>query len=206
MPVVSGSRPLLAALALAALLSAAPMLAGCGAGGGGTGGGVVTQQPFYVASFRPGGGSPEEHKYVLTSGSEPHIRIVQVTPGTHPVPAAASPRQPGTPTASMQPPVTPPSDATGAPAPGIAWVNNGQYLAVTTYGSSSCPDGPESIRVVADQEIEVGLGGLFPDSDVCTADLGPYVTVVKLPQGVTPTKPLTAHFGKRQATLPAAGH
>lgn len=165
---------------MAAVLAAAPVLAGC-AGDDGAAGGGVAAQPFYVASFRPGEGGPAEQKYVLTSESGPRIRIVVATPG---------------------PPPAPP--ATGAPAPAIAWVNDGQYLAVTTYGSSSCPAGPQRIDVVADQEIEVRLGGVFPDRNVCTADLGPYVTVVKLPQGVTPAEPLTARFGKRTATLPAA--
>jgi hypothetical protein len=164
----------------------------------------VTGQPFYVASFRPGGGSSEEQTYVLTSESGPGSRIVMETPGPSPVPPAAS-SQPGTPTAPTQTsPGAPSPDATGAPAPAIAWVNDGQYLAVITYGGSGCPDGPQSIRVVAEQQIEVRLGAFFPDRDVCGADLAPYVTVVKLPQGVTPAKPLTAHFGKRQATLPAA--
>jgi hypothetical protein len=201
MRVVSGSRPVLRALALAALLSASPVVVGCGDGAHG---GAVTGQPFYVASFRPGGGSPEEQKYVLTSESGPRLRIVMETPGPHPAPPAASSTQPGTPTAPTQTsPVTPSPDPTGGPAPAIAWVNDGQFLAVITYGSGSCPDGPQSIRVVAEQEVEVRLGAFFPGRDVCTADLGPYVTVVKVPQGVTPAKPLTARFGTREATLPA---
>jgi hypothetical protein len=205
MPVVSGSRPALPALALAALLSAAPLLVGCGAGAGGAGGGGVTGRPFYVASFRPGGGIPEEQRYVLTSESGPRIRIVTETPGVDPGPLAASSSQAGTPTAPAQTSgVSPSSAATGVPTPVIAWVNDGQYLAVITYGSGSCPDGPQSIRVVADQEVEVRLGPFFPGRDVCTADLGPYVTVVKLPQGVTPAKPLTARFGSNEATLPGA--
>ncbi|MCU1668947.1 MAG: hypothetical protein JWP40_1874 [Blastococcus sp.] len=98
----------------------------------------------------------------------------------------------------------PATDATGAPAPAIAWVNDGQYLAVITYGGSGCPDGSQSIRAVADQEVEVRPGAFFPGSDVCGADLAPYVTVVKLPQGVTPAKLRTARFGRREATLPPA--
>lgn len=179
MPVVSGSRSVLPALALAALLSAAPLLAGCG---GGAGGGGVTGQPYYVASFTPGKGSSAEQKYVLTSESGP----------------TSSPA--GTQTSD----VTSGSDTTGLPSPTIAWVNGGQFLAVITYGSGSCPDGPQSIRVIAGQVVEVRLGQVFPGSDACTADLRPYVTVVKLPASVTPTKPLTARFESSEATLPAA--
>lgn len=126
------------ALALAALLPAALPLVGCGAGVGGAGGGGVTGEPFYVASFRPGEHSPEEQKYVLTSRA-------------------------GTPTAPTQTSgITPSSAAPGVPAPAIAWVDDGRYLAVITYGSSSCPEGPQSIRVVADREVEIRLGAFFP--------------------------------------------
>jgi hypothetical protein len=171
MPVVSGSGSVLRALALAAVLSAAPVLVGCG---GGAGGGGVTGQPFYVASFTPGKGSSAEQKYVLTTAS------------------------------AQTSDVTPASDTTGLPSPTIAWVNGGPFLAVITYGSGSGPDGPQSIRVIADQEVEVRLGQVFPGSDACTADLRPYVTVVKLSAGVTPTKPLKARFESSEATLPAA--
>jgi hypothetical protein len=177
----------LPALALAALLSAAPLLVGCGTGAGGVDDGGVTAQPFYVASFTPGEGSPEEQKYALSSESRP----------------TSSPA--GTSTAPMAD-VTPGSDTTGLPSPAIAWVNGGQYVAVIAYGSGSCPDGPHSIRVVGDQKVEVRLGQVFPESDACTADLRAYVTVVKLPQGVTPAKPLTASFENSEATLPAASH
>jgi len=200
MRVVNKTRPMLPALALAALVSAAPVLGGCGAGGGRSNDGGVTGRPFYVASFRPGGGSSQEQKYVLTSESGPRIRIVTETPGVQSVPPAASPSQPVAATSSG----TPSSVATGVPPPAIAWVNYGQYLAVITYGSSSCPDGPQSLHVVADQEVEVRLGAFFPGKDVCTADLAPYVTVVKLPQGATAAKPLTVRFGKGDETLPAA--
>ena len=206
MRAVNGSRLALPALAMAALLTGAPTLAACGASGGGAGGGGVTEQALYVASFRPGWDSPEERKYVLTSASGPRIRIVLVSPEPHAPPITSSPEL-GAPTAPTQTllATTPPPDSTGAPAPAISWVNDGHYLAVITYGSGSCPEGPQSIDVVADQEIEVRLGALFPGRDICTADLGPYVTVVDLPQAITPTKPLTARFGKREATIPAVG-
>ena len=87
--------------------------------------------------------------------------------------------------------------------PSVAWVNDGQYLGVVTYGSSSCPSGPLGIEVVAEQEIEIRLGPLFPDRDVCSADMSGHVTVVELPQGVTPAKPLVARFGDREVTIEA---
>lgn len=206
MRAVSGSRPVLPAPALAALLCAAPVLVGCGADGGAAGGGGVAEKPFYVASFPQGADTPEARKYVLTSTSGPRIRIVQVTPGPHPAPPVPPSPEPGMATApTVTLPATPPPDSAGVPRPAIAWVNHGQYLAVIVYGSSNCPDGPQRIDVAADQKIDVRLGPLFPGRDPCRADLSAYVTVVQLPQGVTPATPLTARFGKHTATLPAVG-
>jgi hypothetical protein len=84
-------------------------------------------------------------------------------------------------------------------------VNDGQYLGVVTFGSSSCPSGPHAIEVVADQEIEIHLGPLPIQGDACSADISGYVTVVELPQGVTPTKPLVARFEDHEVTIKAAG-
>jgi hypothetical protein len=89
--------------------------------------------------------------------------------------------------------------------PSVAWVDDGRYLGVVTYGSSSCPSGPHGIDVVADQEIAISLGPLFPDQNVCTADISAHVTVVELPAGVTPTEPLVARFDGVQVTIPAVG-
>jgi hypothetical protein len=191
---------------MAALLVGPPVLAGCGAEGGAADGGGVAEQPFYVASFALGADTPDARKYVLTSAFEPRIRIVQVTPGPHPSPPVAPSPTPGMPTAPAEtlPAATPAPGFTGVPAPAIGWVNNGRYLAVIIYGSGNCPDGPQRIDVVADQKIDVHLGPLFPGRDPCLADLSPHVTVVELPQGVTPIKPLTARFPKHQVTIPAA--
>ena len=87
--------------------------------------------------------------------------------------------------------------------PSVAWVDDGRYLAVITYGSGSCPSGPHGIDVVADQEIEIRLGPLFPDRDVCSADMSGHVTVVELPPGISPTEPLSARIGDHEVTIPA---
>ena len=88
-------------------------------------------------------------------------------------------------------------------ASSVAWVNEGEYLAVIAYGSGSCPNGPNSIAVVDTQELQVGLGPLFPDRSVCTADLGPHVTVVEVPTEISPAQPLVVRFEDREVTLPA---
>ena len=74
---------------------------------------------------------------------------------------------------------------------------------MVTWGSGSCPSGPHGIEVVADQEIEIRLGRRFSDADVCSADMSGHVTVVQLPQGITPTEPLLARFADTEVTIPA---
>lgn len=85
----------------------------------------------------------------------------------------------------------------------VSWANNGEYLAITTYGSGSCPAGPYGIDVVADQEVQIRLGALFPDRDVCSADVSPHVTIVEVPEGVTSGESLLARFADSELTLPA---
>jgi hypothetical protein len=184
-------------LAMAALLATASALAACGAGA-----------PLpYVAEFALGGDTPEAREFVLAPTPGPHVQVLpepSEAPSITPSPDLGEPLH----TEPMPTlPLAPTPDPGGWPSfePSIAWVNDGQYLAVVTFGSGSCPSGPHGIEVVADQEIEIRLGPLFPDRDVCSADMSGHVTVVELPQGVTPTKPLRARFVEHEVTIPAVG-
>ena len=198
MRAVNGSRPVWPLLATAALLVATPVLAACGAGGPGS-------SP-YVAEFGLGADTPEAREFELTPMPGPRVQVL-------PEPSHA-PRitlsDPGEGFELTYSPSPAPDSGGQSPLesafqPSIAWVNDGQYLAVVTWGSSSCPSGPHGIVVVADQEIEIRLGPLFPDRDTCTADMSGHVTVVELPQEVTPAKPLVARFENGEVTIPAAG-
>jgi hypothetical protein len=136
----------------------------------------------YVAEFGLGADTPEAREFVLTPMPGPRVEV--------PSPAPDSGGQ---------------SALESAYQPSIAWVNDGQYLGVVTFGSSGCPTGPLGVEVVAEQEIEIRLGPLFPDRDACSADLSGHVTVVELPSGVTPAKPLVARFGDHEVTIEATG-
>jgi hypothetical protein len=199
MRAVNGPRPVWPLLAMAALLAATPVLAACGAGGPGS-------SP-YVAEFALGADTPEAREFELMPMPGPRV---QMLPEPSPAPRTML-SDPGEGFERSYTPSVPAPDS-GGPSPlelvfepSIAWVNHGQYLAVVVYGSGSCPSGPDSIEVVAEQEIEIRLGRLFPDRDPCTADMSPHVTVVELPPGVTPTKPLVARFGDREVTIEAVG-
>lgn len=193
-------------LTMAALLAATPALAACGAGGSEDG----APMP-YVADFGLGRGTPEEQEFELTP--MPGTRA-QLFPAPSPAPRITpAPEVDGDVPfeLSYTPSPAPAPDSGGKFSreagfqPSVAWVNDGRYLGVVTYGSSSCPSGPLGIEVVAEQEIKIRLGLLFPDRDVCPTDVSGHVTVVELPQGVTPTKPLVARFGDHEVTIEAAG-
>src|SRR3954447_4830809 len=200
MRAVDGPRPVWPPLAMAALLAATPVLAACGAGGPGS-------SP-YVAEFGLGAATTEAREFVLTPMPGPRE---QVLPEPSQAPRITLP-DPGedfeltyTPSAERAPDSGGQWPLEPAFQPSIAWVNDGRYLAVITHGSGSCPSGPDSIEVIAEQEMEIRLGPLFPDRDPCTADMSGHVTVVELPQGVTPMKPLVARFGDREVSIPAVG-
>ncbi|WP_147261946.1 hypothetical protein [Blastococcus sp. TF02A-26] len=148
-----------------------------------------------MAEFPLGADTPVARRFPLVPAQGIHVQLLPA-PATPPVPGGPEPTSPSAPT-------------TGAGAvptfePSVAWADGGRHLAVVTYGSSSCPSAPYGIDVVADQEIEVRLGSRFSDRDVCTADMSGFVTVVELPSGVSPTKPLTARLAGREVTIPAA--
>src|SRR4051795_9166061 len=164
MRAVNGPRPVWPLLAMAALLAATPALASCGAGGAG-------RWP-HVAGFGLGADTPEAREFVLAPMPGPRV---QVLPEPSPAPRITLP-DPGegfdertyTPSPAPAPDSGGQSPLESAFQPSIAWVNDGQYLGVVTFGSSSCPSGPLGVEVVAEQEVEIRLGPLFPDRDVCS--------------------------------------
>lgn len=96
------------------------------------------------------------------------------------------------------------------PPPPVAWADGGRRLAVTTYGSSSCPTGPQRVEVTGAQEVRVEIEPLFPGRDPCTADMAPRTTDVELPEGVSADAPLTVlldHDGEQEEVVlsPAGG-
>ncbi len=186
--------PLLAMVALPAI---SLVLAACGTG--------AAAGPSYVADFPLGADTPEAREFMLAPTPGPRVRILPAPPMT-PVPSPGdevslehSYTPAPAPDASRQSPLE------AAFQPSVAWVQDGQYLGVVTFGSSSCPSGPQGIEVVADQVIEIRLGPLFPDRDVCSADMSGHVTVVELPPEVKPTQPLVARFGDHEVTIEAVG-
>lgn len=71
----------------------------------------------------------------------------------------------------------------------VATVPAERTLLVMTTGSGSCPTVPVRLEVRAPTEVEVRLEGRY--NGACTDDLGPTTTLVRLPDEVDLTRPLT---------------
>jgi hypothetical protein len=84
-----------------------------------------------------------------------------------------------------------------------AWVNEGEYLAVVTYGSSSCPRVPVRADVADDGTVRFALERVDHE-DVCSADVAPHYSILEVPDGLSPESPARLLFGDREATLPAS--
>ncbi|RBY75143.1 hypothetical protein DQ239_17520 [Blastococcus sp. TF02-09] len=197
---MDGPRSTWPLLAMATLLAAAPALAACA-----TAGADEPASAPDVAEFRLGAETPEARQFVLTPFPGPRVDVIRPP---SPAPELTVP-DPGEGVDERTDTPAPAPDSGGrsplesAYQPSIAWVNHGQYLGVITFGSSSCPSGPLSVEVVAEQQIAIRLGELFPDQEVCSADMSGHVTVVELPSGITPTKPLVARLGDYEVTIEA---
>ena len=80
-------------------------------------------------------------------------------------------------------------------SPPFAWIERGESLSLTTWGSGSCPSVPESIDVVSAGRIVVNIDDSVPTQ--CTMDLSPHTSKIELPDDVD-ALPLTISFNKSQ--------
>ena len=84
------------------------------------------------------------------------------------------------------------------------WLHDGAQLAITIYGSSTCPYVVSSISVVdkagEGNRISADVPAL-PDRP-CTMDYVPHTTVFSTPGAVTTTEPLTIQVQDKKIVLP----
>lgn len=66
--------------------------------------------------------------------------------------------------------------------PEVRWLEVGQRFLVTTYGSSSCPEAPTSVRIEGGG-LRVGME--VTGGSMCTEDLGPTTYAIAVPEGRT---------------------
>jgi hypothetical protein len=88
--------------------------------------------------------------------------------------------------------------------PVVQYLNDGGRLAITIWGSSTCPVVPSDLRVTAEagegNAVEAELPEL-PDGP-CTMDFTPHTTVFSTPADVTTTEPLEVTIGDQVVTVP----
>jgi hypothetical protein len=70
------------------------------------------------------------------------------------------------------------------------------------FGSSSCPDVAKSATLVAAETVAVEIGMAYGGPS-CTADLSETVSVIGLPPGIDPAKPMVVVVDGVKVPLPA---
>ncbi|KQO97513.1 hypothetical protein [Leifsonia sp. Leaf264] len=86
--------------------------------------------------------------------------------------------------------------------PFASWLDHGDQIALTLYGSSGCPPVGESMRVRSSNSLVVELVPIAPDK-ACTADYAPHTTVFATPSDVTTTSDVSILVDDQSITLPA---
>lgn len=92
-----------------------------------------------------------------------------------------------------------PSGAPTEPRASVAWIDDGKRIAITTLGSSSCPNAPDTLTVKGDTSLVVTLkqtGG-----PACTADSGGTTFEVNRPDGLDTTREIRVTMGEQTYPL-----
>jgi hypothetical protein len=88
--------------------------------------------------------------------------------------------------------------------PYVQYLQNGGRLAITIWGSSTCPVVPTELHVTAEAGEGNAVEAELPEPEVgpCTADFVPHTTVFWTPVDVTTTEPLEVTIGDQVVTVP----
>jgi hypothetical protein len=87
----------------------------------------------------------------------------------------------------------------------VSWLHQGGQIALTTWGSSTCPVVGSHISVVspssADNTVAITTDPI-PDDRICTMDYVPHTSVFWTPQEVITGEPLTVQVMGKELVLP----
>jgi hypothetical protein len=96
----------------------------------------------------------------------------------------------------------------------ISWVRGQALLAVTTFGSGSCPKRVSAVALSTGNSLRLTIVSVWPtapasptDNDMpaaCTADLSPYTTIISPPAAVTSDRTLLVEIGAVKVNVPAS--
>jgi hypothetical protein len=106
----------------------------------------------------------------------------------------------------------PPPSVTASPraandtSPSVAWAQPDEIY-VTTFGSSSCPRLPTSVKASRPHRVTVKTAQryLHKSDTSCTADLGPTTSTIRLPGGIDATSTLIVTVDGTPVTLQPFG-
>ncbi|RXZ48148.1 hypothetical protein [Agromyces binzhouensis] len=88
--------------------------------------------------------------------------------------------------------------------PYVQYLDDGGKLAITIWGSSTCPVVPTELNVVAEAGEGNAVEAVLPEPETrpCTADFVPHTTVFWTPVYTTTTEPLEVTVGDQVVTVP----
>ncbi|MGR0319304.1 hypothetical protein [Agromyces sp. ZXT2-3] len=88
--------------------------------------------------------------------------------------------------------------------PYVQYLDDGGKLAITIWGSSTCPVVPTELKVVAEAGEGNAVEAVLPEPETgpCTADFVPHTTVFWTPVFTTTTEPLEVTIGDQVVTVP----
>ncbi|MBM7505772.1 hypothetical protein ACFPER_01550 [Agromyces aurantiacus] len=88
--------------------------------------------------------------------------------------------------------------------PYVQYLQDGGRLAITIWGSSTCPVVSTDLRVTAPAGEGNAVEAVLPEPEdgPCTADFVPHTTVFSTPYDVTTTEPLEVTVGDAVVTVP----
>ncbi|MGG7507170.1 hypothetical protein [Plantibacter sp. YIM 135249] len=93
-------------------------------------------------------------------------------------------------------PTNAPNESSNDPSantPVAVWTTDGTSIALTTFGSSSCPAAPTKVEVVSATKLSMPLKAT--GGEVCTADFAPHTYEIPKPDGIDASKSITIDFG-----------
>ncbi|GGI45512.1 hypothetical protein BCL57_001701 [Agromyces flavus] len=88
--------------------------------------------------------------------------------------------------------------------PYVQYLQDGGRLAITIWGSSTCPIIPTELRVTAEAGEGNAVEAILPEAEEgpCTMDFVPHTTVFSTPADVTTTEELEVTVGDAVVTVP----
>ena len=86
--------------------------------------------------------------------------------------------------------------------PFASWLDGGEQIALTLYGSSGCPPVGDTMRVASSNSLVVSVVPIPPDQ-ACTADYAPHTTVFATPDDVTTSSDVSIRVDDQSITLKA---